>query len=189
MKGYLIDEYILDFEELVRMAGYAIGSAKTMAMFLNRVDPGILCEVMKSLTPHDYHSLHQKVIDATKARQAVDNILKSQGLGQAAPRMPFKPQQPQQQQQQQGQNHPYQGNWHNNQFNSSNAPQRYNNMPVPMDIDQGRMNRGRGGSFRGQVASNKQGRNPQCTYLTCFNCGKAGTLHETAQTGSKLLTC
>ena len=42
MKGNLIDEYVSDFEELVRMAGYATGSAETMAMFLEGVDPGIL---------------------------------------------------------------------------------------------------------------------------------------------------
>ena len=42
MKGNLIDEYVSDFEELVRMAGYATGSAETMTMFLDRVDPGIL---------------------------------------------------------------------------------------------------------------------------------------------------
>ena len=42
MKGNLIDEYVSDFKELVRMAGYATGSAKTMTMFLDEVDPGIL---------------------------------------------------------------------------------------------------------------------------------------------------
>ena len=42
MKGNLIDEYILDFEELVWMARYATGSAETMTMFLDGVDPGIL---------------------------------------------------------------------------------------------------------------------------------------------------
>ena len=42
MKGNLIDEYVSDFEELVCMAGYATGSAETMTMFLDRVDPRIL---------------------------------------------------------------------------------------------------------------------------------------------------
>ena len=42
MKGNLIDEYVSDFEELVRMVGYATGSTETMTMFLDGVDPRIL---------------------------------------------------------------------------------------------------------------------------------------------------
>ena len=42
MKGNLIDEYVSDFEELVRMARYATGSTETMTMFLDGVDPRIL---------------------------------------------------------------------------------------------------------------------------------------------------
>ena len=153
------------------MAGYATGSAETMAMFLDGVDPGILREIMKPPVPHDYRTLRQKVVDATKARQAVDDILKHRGLGRNIPRIPFRPQQQQQQQQQY---RPSQGNWRNNQFNSSNAPRRFNNTPVPMDVDRGRMNRGRGGPFRGRVVADRQGRNPQRMDLTCFNCGKPG---------------
>ena len=98
MKGNLIDKYVLDFKELVRMAGYATGSTKMMNMFLDGVDPGILQEIMKPPVPCDYCSLRQKAVDATKARQVVDNILKHRGLGWMVPRMPFRPQQLQQQQ-------------------------------------------------------------------------------------------
>ena len=42
MKGNLIDEYVSDFEELVRMVGYAMRSTETMSMFLDGVNPGIL---------------------------------------------------------------------------------------------------------------------------------------------------
>ena len=45
-------------------------------------------------------------------------------------------------------------------------------MPVPMDIDQGQMNRGRGGPFRGRVITDRQRGNPQRADLACFNCGK-----------------
>ena len=109
MKGNLIDEYVSNFKELVQMAGYATGSTETMTMFLDGVDPRILREIMKPPVPHDYRSLCQKAIDATKARQAVDDILKHRGLGCTIPRIPFQP--PQQQQQQQQQNRSFQGNW------------------------------------------------------------------------------
>ena len=32
-------------------------TAETMAMFLEGVDSGILCEIMKPLVPHDYRTL------------------------------------------------------------------------------------------------------------------------------------
>ena len=51
MKGNLIDKYISDFKELVRMAGYAMGSHETMAMLLDGVDTGILRDVMKPPVP------------------------------------------------------------------------------------------------------------------------------------------
>ena len=89
IKENLINEYVSDFEDLVRMASYATGSAETMFMFLDGVDFGILQEVMKPPVSHDYQTLQQKVVDATKARQAVDNILKHRGLGQTVPRVPF----------------------------------------------------------------------------------------------------
>ena len=126
---------------------------------------------MKPPVPHNYRSLRQKVIDATKARQAVDDILKHRGLGHTVPRIPFRPPQQQQQQQQQ-QNRSFAGNWRNNQFNSSNAPQRFNNMPVPMDVNRGWMNRGRGEPFRGRVITDRQRGNPQRADLACFNCRK-----------------
>ena len=89
IKGNLIDEYISDFEELVRMAGYATGSSETMAMFLDRVDAGILRDVMKPPVPQDYRTLRQKAIESAKAQHAIDDILKSRGQGRVNPRVPF----------------------------------------------------------------------------------------------------
>ena len=43
-----------------------------------------------------------------------------------------------------------------------------------MDVDQGWMNRGRGGPFRGWVVTDRQRTNPQRADLACFNCGKIG---------------
>ena len=71
------------------MAGYATGSAETMSMFLNGVDPGILREIMKPPVSHNYHTPRQKAVDATKARQVVDDILKHRGLGRNVPKIPF----------------------------------------------------------------------------------------------------
>ena len=55
-----------------------------------------------------------------------------------------------------------------------------------MDVDRGRMNRGRGGPFRGQVATDRQRMNQQRADLACFNCGKVG--HFTCNCPNKVQT-
>ena len=52
-----MDKYVSDFEELVRMAGYATGSPETMTMFLDGVNAGILRDIMKPPVPRDYRML------------------------------------------------------------------------------------------------------------------------------------
>ena len=47
-------------------------------------------------------------------------------------------------------------------------------MPVPIDVDCGQMNRGRGGPFRGHVVTDQPRNNPQWADFACFNCGKVG---------------
>jgi hypothetical protein len=41
-----VDQYILDFEDLVRQAGYTIGNEETIRFFLNGLTPSILDEVI-----------------------------------------------------------------------------------------------------------------------------------------------
>ena len=59
-------------------------------------------------------------------------------------------------------------------------------MPVPMDVDRGWMNRGRGGPFRGQVVTDRKRENPQRADLACFNCRKVG--HFTRNCPDKVRT-
>jgi hypothetical protein len=41
-----VDQYILDFEDLVQQAGYTIGNKETIGFFLNGLTPSILDEVI-----------------------------------------------------------------------------------------------------------------------------------------------
>jgi hypothetical protein len=41
-----VDQYISDFEDLVRQAGYTIGNEETIGFFLNGLTPSILDEVI-----------------------------------------------------------------------------------------------------------------------------------------------
>jgi hypothetical protein len=49
-----IDQYIADFEELVRRAGYTIGSEETISFFLNGLTPSILDTIIAPPFPETY---------------------------------------------------------------------------------------------------------------------------------------
>jgi hypothetical protein len=63
-----INQYILDFEELVRQAGYTIGNEETIGFFLNGLTPSILDEVIRALFLTTYAEHKAKAVDITKGR-------------------------------------------------------------------------------------------------------------------------
>jgi Ty3 transposon capsid-like protein len=69
-----IDQYIADFEELVRRAGYTIGSEETIGFFLNGLTPRILDAIVAPPMPENYNQYKAKAIQHTKARQMVEAI-------------------------------------------------------------------------------------------------------------------
>jgi hypothetical protein len=69
-----IDQYIADFKELVRRAGYTIGSEETIGFFLNGLTPSILDAIVAPLMPENYNQYKAKAIQHTKARQMVEAI-------------------------------------------------------------------------------------------------------------------
>jgi Retrotransposon gag protein len=69
-----IDQYISDFEELVRQVGYTIGNKETIGFFLNGLTPSILDEVIRALFPTTYAVYKAKAIDITKGQQMIELI-------------------------------------------------------------------------------------------------------------------
>jgi Retrotransposon gag protein len=69
-----IDQYIADFKELVRRAGYTIGSEETISFFLNGLTPSILDAIIAPPFPENYNQYKAKAIQHTKARQMVEAI-------------------------------------------------------------------------------------------------------------------
>jgi hypothetical protein len=65
-----IDQYISDFEVLVRKAGYMVGSRETMNYFLKglKVAPDVMERVIEK-APTSYQDLKDKTIAVVKARQ------------------------------------------------------------------------------------------------------------------------
>jgi Retrotransposon gag protein len=62
-----VNQYIADFEELVRRIGYTIGSEETIGFFLNSLTPSILDAVVCPPFPTNYNKYKAKVVQHTKA--------------------------------------------------------------------------------------------------------------------------
>ena len=146
---------------------------------------------MRGGAPPTYQDLKQRAVEAVRARQTIDNIIRWRDH---VPQNPFQNNRP---------NHPFyygnkryddsrgQGRPPPRQWNSSNAPQQMNNAPVPMDLDRTRAARqgyrGRGyqayQGYQGRVAAFGERGGPQpyrppnrnpAPRGACFECGQMG---------------
>jgi hypothetical protein len=84
-----VDQYIADFEELVRCAGYTIGSEETIGFFLNSLTLSILDAVVCPPFPTNYNEYKAKAIQHTKARQMVEAIRARRGIPNNCPQNSF----------------------------------------------------------------------------------------------------
>jgi Retrotransposon gag protein len=69
-----IDQYISDFEELVRQAGYTIGNEETIGFFLNGLTSSILDEVIRAPFLTTYAKHKAKAVEIMKGRQIIELI-------------------------------------------------------------------------------------------------------------------
>src|SRR5258708_4355296 len=76
LKLPLIDEYTSRFEELARQAGNQVGNPETHQLFLHGLPRQVLEEVMRGGAPPTYQDLKQKAVEAVRARQMIDNIVR-----------------------------------------------------------------------------------------------------------------
>jgi hypothetical protein len=84
-----IDQYIADFEELVRHAGYTIESEETISFFLNGLTPSILDTIIAPPFSENYNQYKAKAIQHTKARQMVEAIRARRGIPNNRPQNTF----------------------------------------------------------------------------------------------------
>jgi len=74
MKWPLIDEYVNDFEKLVRLAGYTLGNQETMGFFLEGLPRSIAEPVLIPPIPTTYAALKEKAIQNMQSRQVIEQI-------------------------------------------------------------------------------------------------------------------
>jgi hypothetical protein len=165
-----IDQYISDFETLVRKAGYTVGSRETMNYFLKgfKTTPDVMEQIVEKI-PTDYQDLKDKAVAVVKAQQLLRAMRASADTPIFRPSQRFD-------------NRPLQ-RFDNRprppQFNSSNAPRSMNNLPVPMDLSRGHFppNRANQQRFRGNLAQVEEPfqHNPQPQRVRkCYNCDHPG---------------
>jgi hypothetical protein len=75
-----VDQYISDFEDLVRQASYTIGNEEAIGFFMNGLTPSVLNEVIRSPFPTTYNEYKEKAINIMKERQMIELIRARQGL-------------------------------------------------------------------------------------------------------------
>jgi hypothetical protein len=184
-----IDQYIVDFEQLIREAGYDKDHPESVQLFLLHLSPGVLTDTMKAMAQQPirtYQVYKETAIKATQSQEMLKVL-----LGNTAGRF-FQPQrqgnpQPQYQRQNWNYQRPQQpNNYSQCQYNSSNAPRSMNNAYIPMDLDRSRANRQARNNYPNQraygrsmeVDTQNQPRNQQgCTRPPpgpCFNCQEMG---------------
>jgi Zinc knuckle len=180
MKFPDIDQYIADFEELVRCTGYTIGSEETIGFFLNGLTPSVLDAIIAPPFPENYQQHKAKAIQHMKAKQMVEAIRARRGIPNNHPQNNY--QQFRSNFQQRGWNRP--PNQPNQQqpprqqsYNLTNAPHpAYNNVQVPMDLSRTRAPNNRHFPQANQAfADGMLARAPE-PIGPCFHCGKLGHL-------------
>ena len=169
MKGIAIDQYISDFVRLAEDAQYDLGATGTWHFFLRGLPEDVGIEVIKA-NPQDWATLRQTAIDATNAWNRI-NIAFGNRFSSIRSRT---------NQNQRPPSRPPQQNWRQNtlstqaprpQYNSSNAPRNYNNVPVPMDTS-ARTRSNRRGPSKSNVAQARP--SPDLSKVKCFNCDEKG---------------
>jgi len=129
-----IDSYITDFEQTVRKALYWLGSHEMNQQFLSGLPWDVAKDVMHYPTPITYQEYTQKALTSVQSKVLLRNVFGgNRNFGTFAP-----------QQQQPQWNNPHLQGQNTPQYNLSNAPRWMNNTPVPMNIDQNRVNCGQG---------------------------------------------
>jgi Retrotransposon gag protein len=67
-----VNQYISDFKDLVRQAGYTVGNEETIGFFLNGLSPSILDEVVRDPFLQNYNQYKAKAVNITKGKQMVE---------------------------------------------------------------------------------------------------------------------
>ena len=89
MKGLKIDQYISNFEQLIREADFTIGNPESIQFFLEGLPTNLLEKILAPPHPHTYTDYIQRAIDAVQALKQLQQLMKKKLL--AKPELLFDP--------------------------------------------------------------------------------------------------
>jgi len=69
-----INQYINDFEKLVRLAGYMLGNQETMGFFLEGLPRSVVEAILIPPAPDTYTASKEKAIQIMRSKQILDQI-------------------------------------------------------------------------------------------------------------------
>jgi len=143
MKWPEVDQYTMDFEKLMREAGYRLGTPKSIQMYLKGLPSSVMKDVLRAPTATTYQHTIERAANSVKSQQLIQSLERMRGIPQrfipqtnlwqnsggqrSAPRTTLSTQAPPRA-----------------TFNTTTTPRAYNNQPVPMDLSRTQGNRGQG---------------------------------------------
>jgi Retrotransposon gag protein/Zinc knuckle len=178
MKWPLVDQYIQDFEHTAIKAGYQIGDPATTRHFLKGLPRSVALDILKPPVARGYEAMKQRAIESVNSQRLIQDMFKGgfPSLNPGQRQTNYR--------NQQGQFRPPQSS-----FNSSNAPRRLANVPIPMDLDADRARAPRTPNYGWRTRA-AQGRTQEQVQVTtvpkvqesrpprregnCFECGQPG---------------
>ena len=80
MRWPLIDQYTMDFERLVREAGYQSSTPECIHMFISGLPIGVATDVLRLPLAQNYQEVVQRAVDSVKSKMLLNTIVKNRGL-------------------------------------------------------------------------------------------------------------
>ena len=85
MKWPEVDQYTMDFEKLMREAGYQLGTPKSIQMYLKGLPSSVMKDVLRAPTTTTYQQMIEQVANSMKSQQLIQSLERMRGIPQRFP--------------------------------------------------------------------------------------------------------
>ena len=82
MKWPEVDQYTMDFEKLMREAGYQLGTPKSIQMYLKGLPSSVMKDVLRAPTAITYQQTIERAADSVKSQQLIQLLERMRGISQ-----------------------------------------------------------------------------------------------------------
>jgi len=74
MKWPEVDQYTMDFEKLMREAGYRLGTPESIQMYLKGLPSSVIKDVLRAPTATTYQQTIERAADSVKSQQLIQSL-------------------------------------------------------------------------------------------------------------------